>query len=113
MKMLHASPRQTTAKPHSSSKIKGRSKGNKVVRHSPRLDTVKMVENAIKKNNAFDSRNQLWRSLPKAIQYPTFITILDYLVDSNKIVIERDGTIIWTFVDSSAAKQSLRDSRPF
>lgn len=71
-----------------------------------------MVEKAIKGNEVFSSKNQLWRSMPKAMQYPTLLTILDYLERSNKIVMEKDGSIVWTFVDSRAARKSLKDSTP-
>ena|GEM_PF-598159 len=82
------------------------------VGHMPRLDTIQMVEKAIKGDKVFSSKNQLWRSLPKAMQYPTLLTILDYLERSNKIMIEKDGSIVWTFVDSRAARKSLEDSAP-
>lgn len=80
--------------------------------HMPRLDTIQMVENAIKGDKVCSSKNQLWRSLPKAMQYPTLLTILDYLERSNKIIMEKDGSIVWTFVDSQAARKSLKDSTP-
>lgn len=81
-------------------------------RHMPRLDTIQMVEQAIKGDKTFSSKNLLWRSLPKQVQYPTFLTILDYLEQSNKIIYEKDGTIVWTFVDSAAARKSLKESTP-
>jgi hypothetical protein len=31
----------------------------------PRLDTIKMVEDALKSDVTFTTKNQLWRSLPK------------------------------------------------
>jgi hypothetical protein len=80
--------------------------------HMPRLDTIQMVEKVIKDDKVFYSKNQLWRSLPKQVQYPTFVKILDYLEQSNKIMYEKDGTIVWTFVDSAAAKRSLGESTP-
>jgi hypothetical protein len=77
--------------------------------HSPTLDTIKMVEEVIKSDKAFSSKNSLWRSLPRQVQYPTFVKILDYLEQSNKIVYDK-GIIVWTFVDSPAAKRSLEES---
>jgi hypothetical protein len=85
---------------------------HKAAGHMPRLDTIQMVEKAIKGDRVFSSKNQLWRSLPKQVQYPTFLKILDYLEQSNKIIYEKDGTIVWTFVDSAAARKSLRESTP-
>jgi hypothetical protein len=62
--------------------------------HYPRLDTVLMVEEAIKKVKEYPSKRQLWLSLPKKIMYQTFNLILEYLEESGKIVI-KDGKIIW------------------
>ena len=92
--------------------ISKRAPARKASGHMPRLDTIQMVENAIKGDRVFSSKNRLWRSLPKQVQYPTFVKILDYLEQSNKILYEKDGTIVWTFVDSAAAKRSLRESTP-
>ncbi len=80
--------------------------------HMPRLDTIMMVEETIKRNEVFNSKNHLWRSLPKSMQYGTLLKTLDYLKNSNKIIIEKDGTIIWTFVDSLKARKSLEESKP-
>jgi hypothetical protein len=78
--------------------------------HTPRLDTIQMVERTIKNDKVFYSKNMLWRRLPKQVQYSTFVKILDYLEQSNKIMYEKDGTIAWTFVDSAAARRSLKES---
>lgn len=80
--------------------------------HMPQLDTILMVEKTIRENQVFETKNQLVRSLPKTMQYHTLLTILDYLKNSNKIVIEKDGTIIWTFVDTPEARKSLEESKP-
>jgi hypothetical protein len=108
MKVLHMrnAPRVQGRVPAS------RSTSTRSVGHMPRLDTIQMVEKAIKGDKVFSSKNQLWRSLPKAMQYPTLLTILDYLERSNKIIVEKDGSIVWTFVDSQAARKSLKDSTP-
>jgi hypothetical protein len=78
--------------------------------HSPRLDTIRMVETAIKKSKKYQSRNQLWRSLPKQVQYPTFKAVLDYLEESNKIMFDKDGSIIWIFADNPKLKKLLAKS---
>ena len=93
-------------------KARSASRSKAATKHMPRLDTIQMVEQAIKSDKTFSSKNQLWRSLPKQVQYPTLLTILDYLEQSNKIMYEKDGTIVWTFVDSAAARKSLRESTP-
>ena len=66
----------------------------KAVLHYPRLDTVIMVEDAIRKHKDYPTRMQLWKSLPKQVQYQTFKIIIDYLKESNKIIFS-ENKIIW------------------
>jgi len=62
--------------------------------HSPTLESILMVEKAAKKYSGMYGKYQLWNKLPKKMMYQTFQTILDYLLESNKIIIENDK-IIW------------------
>jgi hypothetical protein len=78
--------------------------------HSPRLNTIQMIENSIRKVQRYSSINQLWRSLPKQVQYPTLKNVLKYLEDSNKIMYDKDRSIVWIFADSQQAKKSLKRS---
>jgi len=64
--------------------------------HYPQLDTILMVEETIQKMN-YPKKTELWRSLPKKVMYQTFCIILDYLEQSGKIIIDKDGRIIWTW----------------
>lgn len=65
--------------------------------HSPTLGSVIMVEKTIQKYSQECGKYQLWKKLPKKIMYQTFQTILDYLENSGKIMIDKDGCIIWTY----------------
>ncbi len=78
--------------------------------HYPRLDTVLMVEGRIKRARSYLTRVQLWKSLPKKVQYQTFCTILSYLVDSRKIIFTRDRKIVWVFADSEKARTLVSGS---
>jgi len=69
-------------------------KSRQEILHYPRLDTVLMVEEKIRKAKEYPSKRQLWLSLPKQIMYQTFNIVLDYLEESGKIVI-KDKKIIW------------------
>ena len=40
--------------------------------HYPKLDSILMVEKAIQDAEDYPTRMQLWRSLPKQMQYQTF-----------------------------------------
>ena len=57
--------------------------------HMPRLDTVLMVEDTVKKLDYYPTKNQLWRALPKMVMWQTFTVIIDYLEKSNKIIIDK------------------------
>jgi hypothetical protein len=77
--------------------------------HEPQLDTILMVEKAIKESESYPTKKTLLRSLPKQIQYQTFNRILEYLESSNKIAI--DGRrIIWVFPDNTKLKKLLETS---
>ena len=67
------------------------------VLHSPTLESVIMVERAIQKHSQECGRYQLWKKLPKKMMYQTFQVILDYLEQSGKIMIDKDGCILWTY----------------
>lgn len=63
---------------------------------SPTLGTVLMVERTIEKYSGEFNRTELWKNLPKKVMWQTYLIILDYLKQSNKIIIEsRENKIIW------------------
>ncbi len=78
------------------------------VLHEPKLDTILMVEQAIKKAETYPTRRSLWKSLPRQIQYQTFRRVLDYLEASNKIRFNR-RSILWVAIDNPKLK-NLFDS---
>ncbi len=65
--------------------------------HSPTLESVIMVEKTIKKYSQQYGKYQLWTRLPKKMMYQTFLLILKYLEGSGKIIIDKDGCILWTY----------------
>lgn len=65
--------------------------------HSPTLESVIMVEKTIRKHSQECGKYQLWKKLPKKMMYQTFQTILDYLEKSGKIIVDKDGIVIWTW----------------
>ncbi len=78
---------------------------------NPTLDTIKMVEQTLSKMSEYSSKNKLWRELPRQVQYPTFKAVLDYLEESNKIMYDKDGTIIWIFMDNPKLKRLYKTSK--
>ena len=66
--------------------------------HYPRLDTVIMVEEAIKNLGYYPPRMELWKALPKKVMYQTFSMIIDYLISLGKIIIDKkDNRIVWVW----------------
>ena len=65
--------------------------------HSPTLESVLMVEKAIQKHSQECGKYQVWKKLPKKMMYQTFQVILNYLEQSGKIILDKDGCVIWTF----------------
>ena len=62
----------------------------------PRLDTVVMVEELIRKSKADFTVTSLWKKkLQKRVMWQTYLTILDYLVYSGKILIDKQKNIVW------------------
>lgn len=80
------------------------------VLHMPRLDTVLMVEDTIKKLDYYPTKNRLWRALPRMVMWQTFNIILDYLIKSNKIIIDKNREIVWIFADNPRIKELLTKS---
>jgi len=75
--------------------------------HYPKLDSILMVEKAIQKSEDYPTRTELWKSLPKQMQYQTFKLILEYLESSNKIMFENDK-IIWIFSNSKKLNELIK-----
>ncbi len=69
-----------------------------VFTRSPTLDTVLMIEKTIEKHSGEFNRTQLWKKLPRKVMWQTFLVVLDYLENINKIAFDRGGTLgyIWS-----------------
>jgi hypothetical protein len=76
----------------------------------PRLDTVLMVEDAIRKAKEYPTKAELLRSLRKKMMYKTFLLILDYLEYSGKIHIGDDGKIVWIW-DPEGVRRLLSNKK--
>lgn len=61
----------------------------------PRLDTVLMVEEFIRDHSGEFKKRSLWEHLPKKTMYQTFCVIFDYLLESGKIAVDKEGKIGW------------------
>jgi len=81
---------------------------NKIVKlfRSPTLETVKMVEMTIKKYSGEFKKTQIWEKLLRKVMWPTYLTIIDYLMESNRIVVSDEGIITYIW-DSKGVKKYL------
>ena len=67
---------------------------------NPTLGTIRMVEETLVQMSEYPTKNKLWRALPRQIQYPSFKEILKYLEESNKLITDKDGTLVWIFANT-------------
>jgi len=75
--------------------------------HYPQLDSILMVEGIIQKMKIYPTRMELWKFLPRKMQYQTFKLILDYLERSNKIMFDKDK-IIWIFPNNKKLNELIQ-----
>ena len=77
---------------------------------SPTLVTVKMVEKTIEKYSGEIKKTQIWKKLPRKVMWNTYLVVLDYLEEINKIVISDDGIITYIWNPQLARKMKSRKS---
>jgi hypothetical protein len=84
----------------------------KEVLRYPKLDTILMIEECVEKSNGDYTARQVWQSLPKKVMWQTFMTVLDYLEHSGKILVTKNKEVIWIWdpigVKEFLAKPHLR-----
>ena len=77
---------------------------------SPTLDTVRMVEKTIYKYSGEFKKTQLWQKLPKKVMWPTYLIILNYLEEMNRIILTDNGIITYIW-DSESARNYLKKKK--
>ena len=75
--------------------------------HYPRLDTILNVEKVVRVAKNPLSKNEIDRRLNKQIMRPTLNLILDYLEESGKIALLKEG-IIWIYQEDISNKLKER-----
>ena len=75
---------------------------------SPTLDTVIMVEKTIERYSGEFNRTEIWKKLPKKVMWQTYLVILDYLQDINKIAMDRKGIFGYIWNPKLAKRLSKR-----
>jgi hypothetical protein len=72
-----------------------------------------MVEKVLKNHEFVNSKNHLYRILPNKVMQQTLSRILEYLEESNKIIFNKDGSIVWFFAKSTKFIRALKGSKKF
>ena len=75
--------------------------------HSPTLNTVFMIEEALKNEGEVLTVAELKRKLPKKVMHQTLLQVLDYLQLSGKIIIGTKG-VLWVFTEIENYEKLLR-----
>lgn len=75
--------------------------------HSPTLNTVVMVEKALKNADSLLSVAELKRLLPRQVNHNTLKVVLEYLEQSNKIVFTSRG-ITWIHEPNQNLKKAIK-----
>ena len=77
---------------------------------SPTLETVRMVELVVKENSGEFKKTQIWEKLPRKVMWPTYLAILEFLEEINKIITSDDGVITYIWNPELARKVRFRKS---
>jgi hypothetical protein len=80
----------------------------RTILHQPKLNTIKMVEQKLKKKKHFRNKYQLFQSLQGKVMFQTIAVILNYLEESRKVKFKQDGSISWIFKISNKSKRARR-----
>lgn len=74
---------------------------------------INMVETAIKQADTYLTVEELWNMMSKKMTYLTFLGILAYLKQHNKIVVDQDRSIIWIYADKPETKRLISELSDF
>ena len=81
----------------------------KKVKHSPTLNTILMVEEAIKKaDDPIVTIAYIKKHLPRQVNHNTLMQILEYLEESNKIAVSLKG-ITWIHNNNPNLRKAISE----
>ena len=64
-----------------------------------------MKKHLLKKHSGKYTIFQLSRALPKSMTYKRYKVIIDYLIESGKITVNKEGKIVWALNDKFFSKR--------
>ncbi len=73
-------------------------------KYNPTLKNILRVEQVLAKYKEFDSKAQLTKKLDITMRPPVLNIILRYLEKSNKILVDKDGSMVWIYASPKAKK---------
>lgn len=80
-----------------------------LLKHSPTLNTILMVETTIKNtDDSLISVAEIKRQLPKQVNHNTLMSILEYLEQSNKIAVSLKG-LTWIHNNNPKIRKAIRE----
>ncbi len=80
---------------------------SQLLKHSPTLNTVLMVEEVLKKADKQLTIAELKEALPRKVMHGTLIQILDYLQMSGKVLFTSKG-VIWIYEDRQRLEELIK-----
>lgn len=75
-----------------------------VQKYNPTLKNILRVEQLFIEHGEFESKTQLAKQLDVSMRPPVLNVILKYLEQSNKILIEDGGSMVWIYASPKAKK---------
>lgn len=78
-----------------------------VVLHYPRLDTMLMIEETLKKAEEPISKSELQRRLPKQVMRQTLNIILNYLEQRGMVLTGKKG-VLWVFSERKEINRLIK-----
>ena len=82
-----------------------------IQKYNPTLKNILKIEQLISQYKEFDSKAKLVKKLDVSMRPPVLNVILHYLEISNKILIDKDGSIIWIHASQTAKKSWERGTK--
>jgi replication initiation and membrane attachment protein DnaB len=76
-----------------------------IQKYNPTLKNILKVEELLAEYKEFDSKAQLVKKLDVTMRPPVLNVILRYLVKSNKVLLNKDGSIVWIYASPTAKKR--------
>jgi len=96
-------PKTALAQKHN--ELKSKDVLQDIQKYNPTLKNILKVERLLAEYKEFDSKADLAKKLDVTMRPPVLNVILRYLEKSNKILLDKDGSIVWIYASPTAKKR--------